>query len=127
MNREINELKKFSLLLALISFAAGSYFFISASQKYPLFFIVSISFLIIAYTRPALISLLYSSWMKIGHFMGAISSKIILSILFYVIFTPIAIVLRLRGKDLLNKKLNTTETSYWINRKDQPNSMKNQF
>src|SRR3989339_1040012 len=112
MNRKINELKKFSLLLSFVFLAAGSYFFIFASQKYPLFFIVSITFLLIAYTRPALISPLYSSWMKIGHIMGSISSKIILSVLFYGIFTPIAIVLRLQGKDLLNKKLNTTENSY---------------
>lgn len=44
-------------------------------------------------------------------------SVISLIIAFYLIFTPIAILLRLFGKDLLNKKINKSVSSYWIKRK----------
>ena len=44
-------------------------------------------------------------------------SIISLAIAFYLIFTPIAILLRLFGKDLLNKKINKDASSYWIKRK----------
>jgi hypothetical protein len=44
-------------------------------------------------------------------------SIISLVIAFYLIFTPIAILLRLFGRDLLNKKINKNAPSYWIKRK----------
>ena len=44
-------------------------------------------------------------------------SIISLVIAFYLIFTPIAILLRLFGRDLLNKKINKNAPSYWIQRK----------
>jgi len=50
-----------------------------------------------------------------------------LAVLFYLFFTPVAFILRLFGKDLLNKKLDKNKESYWTNRETQPESMKNQF
>ncbi|MBP7710498.1 MAG: hypothetical protein KA100_05465 [Rickettsiales bacterium] len=70
---------------------------------------------------------IYQSWIKIGDFLGKVNGFLISAILFYVIFTPVAIVLRLLKKDLLNKKLNPSQSSYFIDRKEQPTSMKNQF
>ncbi|TDA69586.1 hypothetical protein E0765_00380 [Sulfuricurvum sp. IAE1] len=127
MNRKNSELKKFSLLLSLVLFGTGIYTFTASSSTYPYFFAFSIIFTAIAYTKPGLLSPLYSGWMRIGHIMGTVSSKIILAILFYGVFTPIAIILKIRGKDLLNKKFDRNEASYWIERQEQPNSMKNQF
>lgn len=127
MNRKITELKKFSLLLSFVLFGIGIYTLVVSSSAYPYFVAFSIIFAIIAYTKPALLSPLYAGWMRVGHIMGAVSSKIILAILFYGLFTPVAIILKLRGKDLLNKKFDKNENSYWIERQEQPNSMKNQF
>jgi len=56
-----------------------------------------------------------------------LASKIMMSLLYFAIFTPIASVLRLAGKDLLHKKMDRSAKSYWIEREKQPESMKNQF
>lgn len=70
---------------------------------------------------------IYQSWIKIGDFLGKINGFLISAILFYGIFTPVAIILRLLKKDLLNKKLSPAANSYFVDRKEQPSNMKNQF
>jgi hypothetical protein len=49
--------------------------------------------------------------------ISRVISIISLIIAFYLIFTPIAILLRLFGRDLLNKKISKDTSSYWIKRK----------
>ena len=78
-------------------------------------------------SKPALLQSFYVLWTKVGEFIGGIISKIMLAILFYFIFTPVAVILRLLKKDLLHKRIDKTVSSYWIEREQQPESMKNQF
>ena len=49
-----------------------------------------------------------------------------MSIIFFVIITPIGIIMKMLGKDLLNKKYNK-QNSYWIIKDNSKNSMKQQF
>lgn len=84
-------------------------------------------FLVIAIARPSILVGFYKLWIKFGDFMGGIISRVILSVLFFGMFTPIAFFLKFAGKDLLKKKLDKDGTSYWIKRESQPGSLKNQF
>ncbi|MBN1869489.1 MAG: hypothetical protein JW847_02790 [Candidatus Omnitrophica bacterium] len=59
---------------------------------------------------------LYKQWMKVAHFIGAVITGIILSILFYLVFGVAGIILRILGKDLLDQKIDRSANSYWINR-----------
>jgi hypothetical protein len=81
----------------------------------------------VALIKPSIADGFYKIWIKIGDFIGGIVSKVILFVLFYFVFTPIALILKLLGKDLLRKKVDRSQTSYWIERDTQPQSMKNQF
>jgi len=49
--------------------------------------------------------------------IGWFASTISLLIVFYLIFTPICLLLKIFGKDLLNEKMDNTSSSYWIKRK----------
>jgi hypothetical protein len=69
----------------------------------------------------------YQSWIRFGNVLGAINGFIISFILFYGIFSPVGILLRIFKKDLLFKELNPSSISYFIDRKVQPADMKNQF
>jgi hypothetical protein len=88
---------------------------------------VSIIFAIIALTKPQILTSFYNLWTEVGEFIGGIISKVVLFILYFGLFTPISIVLKLLGKDLLGKKIDRSQESYWIDRETQPQSMKNQF
>ena len=57
---------------------------------------------------------IYKGWMVIGHWLGWINTRIILGILFYFVFLPIGIFMKLLGKDPMMRKFKREETSYRI-------------
>lgn len=83
--------------------------------------------LVIGFIRPQYATGVYNIWMKISESIGNVISKIIMIILFFGVFTPIGIFLKLLNKDLLNKRIDRNSTTYWITRELEPGSMKNQF
>lgn len=91
--------------------------------------LVSANFLIISLIFPRLFAItrFYQGWIKLGGFIGAINSKIIIIALFYLLFFPIGIVLKIFRKDLLGKKIDSNSKSYFVDRKEQPKEMENQF
>ncbi len=89
--------------------------------------VTALSFMAITLLNPLLLTRFYKLWIRLGEFMGNIVSKVMMFILYFFLFTPIAFVLRFLGKDLLSKKIDRSQKSYWIRREKQPESMKNQF
>ena len=88
--------------------------------------VISVIFLIITLTKPILLSPLNKIWFKIGIFLGSIVSPIIMGIVFFGVVTPISLIMKILGKDLLKLKKNKTN-SYWIERSIQKSNMKKQF
>ena len=66
-------------------------------------------------------------WFKFGLIMGNIVSPIVMSLIYFSILTPIGLVLKLCGKDLLNERLDKNKSSYWNKRKNPIRSMRDQF
>lgn len=77
---------------------------------------------------PQLLTPLYKAWMVLGHMLGWINSRIILGLVFFVVVTPTALLMRLFGKNLLGLKRRGA-SSYWVQRDRNwtPDSMRNQF
>ena len=88
--------------------------------------VLSIIFLILGILNSPILSPLNKIWFKFGIFLGKIVSPLIMGIIFFLIVTPIAILMRLLRKDLLNLKYNNNE-SYWIKKSGPKSKMKNQF
>ena len=62
----------------------------------------------------------YKRWMKVVHLIGTVFTTVILSIVFYLVFGISGLILRLLGKDLLDRKLEPKKESYWGKRKTAP-------
>ena len=88
---------------------------------------IAILFLLISYFKPDILYPLNKIWFKFGLLLGNIVSPIVMGIVFFIIVTPIGIIMRIIGKDLLNKKINNSVKSYWIKREQMIGTMKNQF
>ena len=88
---------------------------------------IAILFLLISYFKPDALYPLNKIWFKFGLLLGSIVSPIVMGIVFFIIVTPIGIIMRIIGKDLLNKKINNSVKSYWIKREQMIGTMKNQF
>src|SRR5262249_2223822 len=63
---------------------------------------------------PALLAPVERAWMAVAHVLGWINTRILLTAVFFVVFTPISLVLRLIGRDPLDRKRDKSRPSYWI-------------
>ncbi len=88
--------------------------------------IISFIFLVLGLLNSNLLSPLNKLWFKFGLFLGKIISPIIMGIIFFLVVTPIAVIMRLLKKDLLNLKFEENNT-YWIDKSGPKSKMKNQF
>ena len=88
--------------------------------------LISLLFLILGIINSKILTPLNKAWFKFGIFLGKIISPIIMGIIFFFVVTPIAFLMRILKKDLLNLKYNKN-SSYWIEKTDPKSTMKNQF
>ena len=88
--------------------------------------IISITFLFLGLLNSNLLSPLNKLWFRFGLFLGKIISPIIMGIIFFLVVTPIGLLMRLFGKDIINLKFNNNK-SYWIEKNGPKSKMKNQF
>ena len=88
--------------------------------------IISAVFLILGLLKSKLLTPLNKLWFRFGIFLGKIISPIIMGLIFFLVVTPIGLIMRLLGKDVLNLKYNK-ERSYWIEKDGPKSKMKNQF
>ena len=98
-----------------------------SDQSYRLWaIIISFIFLILGLINSKFLTPLNILWFKFGLFLGKIVSPIVMGIIFFVVVTPIGVLMRMMNKDLLNLKFNNNKT-YWIKKNELKSKMKNQF
>ena len=83
-------------------------------------------FLVLTLIKSKLLDVLNDLWIKFGELLGKIIAPIIMSIVFFLIVTPIGIILKIVKKDLLKLKFNN-DKSYWIEKNKTIESMDKQF
>ncbi len=87
---------------------------------------ISLAFLILGILNSKILAPLNKGWVKFGELLGRIIAPFVMFLVFFIILTPIGIILKLFGKDLLKIKKNKLTKSYWIHRKNIT-SMNRQF
>ena len=88
--------------------------------------LISLLFLILGIINSKILTPLNKVWFKFGIFLGKIISPIVIGLIFFLVVTPIALLMRMLNKDLLNLKF-SKNNSYWIEKTDPKSTMKNQF
>ncbi len=88
--------------------------------------IIAIIFLILGLINSKVLTPLNKLWFKFGLLLGKVVSPLIMGIIFFLVVTPTALIMRIIGKDLLNLKFNNKK-SYWIEKTGPKSKMKNQF
>jgi|TARA_B100001093_G_C26016558_1_gene672038 large-conductance mechanosensitive channel len=117
------------------SFGIVFFIFFLIISIYPLFndgniniwlFLISIVFLTLGLLNSRILSPLNKIWFKFGILLGNIVSPIIMGVIFFLIVTPISIIMKLLGKNFLNLKKDEEKT-YWIKKNEIKSKMDNQF
>ena len=88
--------------------------------------LISIFFLILGLLNSYLLNPFNKIWFKFGIFLGKIISPFVMALIFFLVVTPIAFLMRFLKKDLLNLKFSNKST-YWIKKSEPKSKMKNQF
>ena len=120
--------RKFALIFAALVVIIFGFFlpwlFSFARPVWPWIFAVVIA--VVAFTKPMWIWYLYKPWMIFGQIMGAINAKLLLSIAFFLVVTPTALIFKIRRKHLLARQPDSSLASYWKKAdKVDPDHMRN--
>ena len=126
---EIPSNRKFGFFFTFVFVVVAAYFFISTNMIWAqIFAIASLIFLFVTIAKADILLPLNKLWMRFGLLLGMIVSPIVLGIIFFGLFTPIAFFMRLSGRDELRLKL-SKKASHWIIRSEpiKSESFKHQF
>ena len=108
--------RSFGIVFTLVFLAVGVWVVSGGQSKGWFFFGSAALFLVVAIARPSILGPFNRSWAKFGLLLGQVFNPLRLGVVFFLVVTPIAIALRLSGKDLLDLKSKSNLESYWIDR-----------
>ena len=124
-SRENN--KGFGLLFFAVFLIIGLWPLINGESPRIIFFIIGLVFLILGLVNSKILTPLNKAWVKFGELLGKIIAPIVMAGVYFIVLTPISIIVRLFGKDLLKVKFSEKSKSYWIKRDKDLGSMDKQF
>ena len=124
---KISSNRSFGLVFFVVFLLIAIYPLTSSEEIRIWSIIVSFIFLILGLLKSKFLSPLNILWFKFGVFLGKIVSPIIMGVIFFLVVTPIGLLIRLFGKDILHLKLNKKKSTYWIEKSGIKSIMKNQF
>ena len=119
--------KSFGLLFFFVFLIIGLWPFKNGENLNFYFIIASVIFLLLGITNSRILTPLNKSWIKLGEILGIVIAPIVMALVYFAILTPVSLIVRVFGKDLLNLKFLKEKDTYWIKRKKSLGSMKKQF
>ena len=125
-NVKLGSNKSFGIVFFIVFLIIAIYPILSNGNFRLWSLVVSLVFLILGLINSRFLTPLNKLWFKFGIFLGKIISPIIMGIIFFLVVTPIGLLMRLLKKDVLNLKFNDNKT-YWIEKNGPKSKMKNQF
>ena len=124
---KISSNRSFGLLFFIV-FLATSLWPLKSQEDLRLWaFILALIFFVLGILNSKFLTPLNKLWMKFGIFLGSIISPFVMGVVFFMVVTPVGLIMRFLGKDLLRIKKSKFVSTYWISREKQNNTMKRQF
>ena len=110
---EKSDLRNFGIIVGIILLVISGFLFWKEKESFQIFLAIGIILFLIAISIPAVLKPVYWMWMIFGIILGWFMTRVILSLLFYVVFTSIGLTLRFFGKQFLELRWDKSKESYW--------------
>ena len=123
---KIGSNRSFGIVFFLVFLLISTYPLINGNEIRLWSLVISIIFLFLGLINSKILNPFNKLWFKFGIFLGKIISPLVMGIIFFLVVTPIGLLMRLLNKDLLNLRFNNND-SYWIEKTEPKSKMKNQF
>ena len=108
-----NALRNFGLIMGLFFAIVAMVILIKHRQSTVLPALISSAFFLIAISMPALLKYLYIAWMKFAFILSWFNTRLFLCVIFYLVFSPAGLIMRIFKVDFLERKFAPGEISYW--------------
>lgn len=118
--------RSFGILFFIVFLGIGLWPLKNNNDPNYIILVLSSIFLILGIINSKLLNPLNKAWVKFGEILGMIIAPIVMGLVYFIILTPISLLVRLSGKDLLKLKKNKSST-YWIKREKNIGNMDKQF
>ena len=124
---KVSSNRNFGLVFFVVFLIIGLWPLLDEGQFkiWSLFF--SLFFLVLGLLNSKLLTPLNLLWTKFGILLGNVFAPIVMSFIFFLVVTPIGLLVRIMGRDLLRTKYNKSGKSYWIKREKRITKMNQQF
>ena len=119
--------RSFGLLFFIVFIVVGLWPVIKGEAANIYLILISLFFLIFGLINSKILSPFNKTWIKLGEILGLIIAPIIMALVYFIILTPISLIVRMLGKDLLGLKFLKKQDTYWTKRKKKLGTMKKQF
>ena len=119
--------RSFGLLFFIVFIVVGLWPVIKGETANIYLILISLFFLIFGLINSKILSPFNKAWIKLGEILGLIIAPIIMALVYFIILTPISLIVRMLGKDLLGLKFLKNQDTYWTKRKKKIGTMKKQF
>ncbi len=126
MDVKISSNRNFGIVFAIVFLLIALYPLLYEGNLRLWSIFISILFFILGTLNSKILTPLNILWFKFGIILGKIISPIIMGIIFFLIVTPIGLLLRLLNKDVLRLKFHKKKT-YWLENNGPKSKMNNQF
>ena len=113
IKNEISDLRNFGFIIGIILLIISGFFFWKEKESFQIFLAIGIFLFLIAIFIPRVLKPFFWIWMIFAIILGWFMTRLILSLLFYVVFTSIGLTLRLFGKQFLELRWDKSKESYW--------------
>lgn len=129
MTRDVKSLRTFGFLVGGIFLLLGSWP-VMVHRVGPRIWALAAAVLLLgpALVYPRALGPAHRAWNQIGQVLGWVNTRIVLAVIFYVIFTPMGLVLRWLGQDPMRRRFDRRAATYRLEREVRPAShMRHQF
>jgi len=106
-------IRDFGILIGIILLIIAGILFYKERASYELIIFFGIAFIGLGLGKAIILKPFYSIWMYFAVVLGWLMTRLILGLLFYIVVSPISLILRLFGKEFLDLKTSSLNRSYW--------------
>jgi hypothetical protein len=114
------KLREFGLVVGGVLCALGILLGWQGRSSFPYFLAPGIFLVVAGAILPGILKPIQKAWMTLAILMGWFMTRVLMTLLFYLAITPIGLLMRLIGKDLLDQRLEPQKQSYWKVRPQVP-------
>lgn len=111
-----NELRKFGITIGIVLGLLGGLLWWRGKDSYFILLSISAGFILLGVITPIALKPLQKVWMTLALVLGWVMTRVLLSLMFFLLFFPIGLLARVFGKDFLDEKFDPGAESYWISR-----------